>query len=75
VCALAVAWLVAAGPAQAAANRVRFHIPPKPYSEALIDVAVQANISLLGVSACAGDSPAGLTGSYTVEEALRRLLA
>jgi iron complex outermembrane receptor protein len=75
VCALAVAWLIAAGPAQAAANRVRFHIPPKPYSEALIDVAVQANISLLGVSACAGDSPTGLTGSYTVEEALRRLLA
>jgi len=63
-----------AGPAEAAASRIRFHIEPKPYSEALIDVAVQANISLLGVSACRGSGP-GLNGTYTVEEALRRLLA
>ena len=38
-------------------------------------MAVQANISLLGVSACRGTSTTGLSGSYTVEEALSRLLA
>jgi outer membrane receptor protein involved in Fe transport len=54
---------------------VRFRIEPKPYSEALIDLALQSDVSLLGAAACAGDSPLGLHGAYSVEEALGRLLA
>ena len=66
---------LAARSACAADHRIRFRIEPKAYSEALIDLAEQANISLLGVSACKGETPSGLTGSYTVEDALDRLLA
>ena len=50
-----------------------FRIGPKPLSEALIDFAVQSNLSIGGVSACAGRSE-GLTGRLTVDEGLRRLL-
>lgn len=64
----------AAGPA-AAASRVRFSIEPKPYSEALIDLALQADVSLLGASACTVSASPGLRGSFTLEEALARLLA
>jgi outer membrane receptor protein involved in Fe transport len=50
-----------------------FHISPKPLGEALIDFAVQSNLSIGGVSACVG-STEGLNGRYTVDEGLRRLL-
>ena len=50
-----------------------YHIAPKPLSEALIDFAVQSNLSIGGVSACAGRTE-GLNGRYTVDEGLRRLL-
>lgn len=50
-----------------------FHIPRKALSEALIDFAVQSNLSIGGVSACAGRTE-GLSGRYTVDEGLRRLL-
>ena len=43
-------------------------------SEALIDFAVQANISIGGVNACRGTT-AGLSGRFTVEDGLTRLLA
>jgi outer membrane receptor protein involved in Fe transport len=50
-----------------------FHIADKPLSEALIDFAVQSNLSIGGVSTCAGRT-LGLRGRYTVDEGLRRLL-
>lgn len=65
---------MAAGAAEAAGPRVRFQIAPKPYADALIDMAIQADVSLLGASSCRGFSTAGLNGEYTVEEALQRLL-
>jgi len=55
-------------------GRLDLNIAPKSYSEALIDLAVQANISMLGVSACQGATRSGLSGSYTLNEALERLL-
>jgi iron complex outermembrane receptor protein len=50
-----------------------FHIARKSLSEALIDFAVQSNLSIGGVSACAGRTE-GLSGRYTVDEGLTRLL-
>ena len=47
--------------AEAAEARRRFDIPPKPYAEALIDLAVQANVSLLGASACGAGGRASLS--------------
>ena len=54
---------------------MRFDIGAKPYSESLIDLALQADVSLLGASACGGGVAAALKGAYTVPEALGRLLA
>jgi outer membrane receptor protein involved in Fe transport len=66
--------LLAAPSAMAATSpSYEFHIAPKPLSEALIDFAVQSNLSIGGVSACAGRTQ-GLNGRYTVEEGLRRLI-
>jgi outer membrane receptor protein involved in Fe transport len=62
-------------PAAAASGRVRFHIPPQPYAEALLDLAEQANVTLIGAAACQGRSPDSVVGAMTVEEALSRLLA
>jgi outer membrane receptor protein involved in Fe transport len=64
-----------AGSAQAAPVLVRFRIEPKPYAEALLDLAQQANITLVGASACAGYSRSGVAASLTVEQALNRVLA
>jgi len=55
-------------------DRNHLAIGSKPYSEALIDLAVQANISMLGVTACQGVTHTGLSGFYTLSEALDRLL-
>jgi len=67
--------LALADRAGAAEARRRFEIAPKPYAEALIDLAVQANVSLLGASACGtGDAP-GLSGDYVLSDALVRVLA
>jgi outer membrane receptor protein involved in Fe transport len=51
-----------------------FNIKPKSASEALIEFAVQANISIGGVNACKGPSH-GLVGGFSVEAGLTRLLA
>ena len=67
--------LALASGAEAAEARRRFNIAPKPYSEALIDLAVQADVSLLGASACGAGASAGLTGRYALSDALARLLA
>ena len=48
-------------------------IPAKVYSDALIDLALQTNISLIGADQCAGRSRA-LRGRFTVRQALTRLL-
>ena len=68
---LAFAWT---GSAQAAAQRVRFHITPQPYAEALIDLAQQANITLVGAAACTGNSREDIAGPMSVAQALDRLL-
>ncbi|HEV7385277.1 MAG TPA: TonB-dependent receptor, partial [Phenylobacterium sp.] len=54
---------------------VRFHIEPKATSEALLDVALQANVTLIGAAACAGYSQERFSAAMTVEQALDRLLA
>jgi outer membrane receptor protein involved in Fe transport len=59
----------------AAAPAVRFHIEPKATSEALLDLALQANVTLIGAAACAGYSQERITAAMTVEQALDRLLA
>jgi iron complex outermembrane recepter protein len=68
-----VALGLAASAADAAESRHRFNIPTKPLSDALIDLGVQANVSILGTSAC-GDQPVSLKGAYTLEAALRRMV-
>lgn len=70
---VAATAMAVAAPAHAA-PKVRFRIPPKVYSEALIDLALQSDVSLLGAAFCTGVGPA-LNGAYTVDGALRRLLA
>jgi outer membrane receptor protein involved in Fe transport len=67
--------LTLASRAEAAEARRRFAIPEEPYAEALIDLAVQADVSLLGASACGASGRASLSGVYTLDEALGRLLA
>ncbi len=57
------------------APAVRFHIEPKATSEALLDVALQANVTLIGAAACAGYSQERFTAAMTVEQALDRLLS
>lgn len=55
--------------------RIHFHVEPKATSEALLDVALQANITLIGAAACAGYSAQRFSAAMTVEEALDRLLS
>ena len=73
---LAGLCLLALAPrAEAAESRRRFAIAPKPFAEALIDLAVQANVSVLNVQACGEGGRAQLTGRYSLNEALGRILA
>jgi len=70
-----VGTAIAIAQAQAQPARLSvFSIRPMSASEALIDFAVQANISIGGVNACRGTT-AGLSGRFTVEDGLTRLLA
>lgn len=62
------------GAAGAAVVRIRFHIEPKPYAEALLDLAQQANITLIGAAACTGAMHSPIVASLTVDEALEKLL-
>lgn len=68
------AVLAPCAPEARAANAYVFAIQPKTASEALIEFAVQANISIGGVNACHGLS-AGLNGRYSIDDGLTRLLA
>jgi outer membrane receptor protein involved in Fe transport len=67
--------LTLASRAEAFEARRRFAIPPKPYAEALIDLAVQGNVSLLGASACGTGGATSLSGRHSLSDALARLLA
>ncbi|MDB5424926.1 MAG: hypothetical protein JWQ29_2342 [Phenylobacterium sp.] len=62
-------------PAEAASARIHFHVEPQPYSEALLDIAQQANVTLIGAAACTGVSRSRLAGPMTLEQALDQLLA
>ncbi|WP_309604697.1 TonB-dependent receptor [Phenylobacterium sp.] len=64
-----------AGRAEAVPAEVRLQISPKPVRQALIDFALQADVSLGGaLDACRGLSP-GLSGKFRIDAALSRLLA
>ena len=67
--------LTLASRAEAFEARRRFAIPSKPYAEALIDLAVQGNVSLLGASACGVGGSIALSGRYALSDALARMLA
>jgi len=60
--------------AEAAAGHIRFHIEPQPYPEALLDLAQQANVTLIGAAACNGYSRNRLVATMTLEQALAGLL-
>jgi iron complex outermembrane receptor protein len=72
--ACATATAIACPPAEAAPARRPFAIPAQAAPEALIAFAIQADISIGGVSACAGRSR-GLKGTFTIREGLERLTA
>lgn len=61
--------------ARAAPARIRFHIEPQAYSEALLDIAQQANVTLIGAASCNGYSPNRLVAVMTLEQALTETLA
>jgi outer membrane receptor protein involved in Fe transport len=73
--ALGVAASALAGQACAAEPRIRFHIAPKRASEALLDLAQQANVTLIGAAACDGAAAPAVNAALTIDEALSRLLA
>jgi len=61
-------------PTSAKRDRRHFAIPAEPAQAALIDLAIQANISIGGSPRCTGRA-AALSGAFTEDEALTRLLA
>jgi iron complex outermembrane receptor protein len=70
-----LALSLAASRVDAAEARYRLAIAPRPYADALIELGVQANVSVLGTSACGAGGYAGITGALTLDQALSRLLA
>jgi iron complex outermembrane recepter protein len=73
LCGAALAGL--AGRVEAADARYRFSIQPKSYADALIDLGIQANVSVVGTAACGQGGRVRLSGRHTLQEALSRLLA
>jgi len=63
-----------AGRAEAADARLRFGIPPRSYTDALIDLGLQANISVVGTANCGSGGRVELSGRHSIREALDRLL-
>lgn len=59
-------------PAAAQTPNLNLAIAAKAASEAMIDLALQANISIVGAQACRGASPR-LVGRFTLSQALDRL--
>jgi outer membrane receptor protein involved in Fe transport len=72
---VALAGVAVSGSAEAASPHVRFHLEPKRTSEALLDLAQQANVTLIGAAACDGYSRARIVTAMPVEQALDELLA
>lgn len=70
-----VALACVAGRGEAADASYRLSIPPRAYADALIDLGVQTNVSILGVSSCGPGGRSGLSGRYTLDTALQRILA
>jgi iron complex outermembrane receptor protein len=70
----AASSLALAGTADAAPARFAFKIPGKSRSEALIDLGVQARITLGGASSCSGHS-AAIVGTMTLRQALDAVTA
>jgi iron complex outermembrane receptor protein len=70
------ALLAALAPAAWAANApiYQFRIPAQSISEALIDFAIQSNLSIGGTAACSGRTT-GLSGTFTIDDGLTRLLS
>ncbi|HEX3699055.1 MAG TPA: TonB-dependent receptor [Phenylobacterium sp.] len=66
---------LAATPLEAAEPRYRLQIPETSFAEALIELGVQARVSIVGVSACGAGGRVGLSGAATLEAALRALTA
>ena len=64
-----------AGRAEAADSRFKVAISPRAYADALIDLGLQANISVLGTSNCGIGGRTFLTGRFTLDEALTRILS
>lgn len=60
--------------AQAASVRIRFQVEPQAYSEALIDIAQQANVTLIGAASCRGYLAKPVSASLTLEQALTQTL-
>lgn len=59
-----------------AAPRRTFDVPAEPLTRALLDFAIQANLSIGAGEAAGCRSPSrGVTGQFTVAEALNRILA
>jgi outer membrane receptor protein involved in Fe transport len=73
--AFALASLLLTPEAQAASSEVRLRVARKPVRAALIDLALQAEVSLGGnLDVCRGESPA-IAGLMSLETALSRMLA
>ena len=70
-----VVALSGGGLAAAAPARIQFRVEPKPYAEALLEIAQQANVTLIGAAACVGTSRTGLVAVTTLEDALAQVLA
>ncbi len=71
-----VAGLAVSGAAVAAPRVIDFHIAPKPLTAALVDMAIQARVSISTRQAAdCRQAPRGLAGRYTLEAGLARLLA
>lgn len=70
-----VALSCLAGRGEAAEARLRLSIPPRGYADALIDLGVQSNVSILGTAACGAGGRVELSGRFSLQEALERLLA
>jgi outer membrane receptor protein involved in Fe transport len=69
---LTLALVLLAGAASADGRR-RFDIPSKPIGEALIDFAIQANVTVGGSVRCTGRG-AAVVGVFTIKAGLTRLL-
>lgn len=70
-----LALSLAARTADATEARPELSIAPTSYAEALIELGVQANVSIVGVSACGSGGRAGVSGRAPLEAALKALTA